>query len=334
MLKNLITYATITKGGVKMANIALLNRCNLRCPYCFADSYVGKERDDIKIDTLMEILDFCASEGTIGLIGGEPLLHKQIDTILEILKQSIWYHKVTIFTNGLLLKEVASSLNHPKFHLLINVNSQRDIGKKAFSMLERGIEEALKYLPRENVDLGINVYEENQDFSSLIYLLEKYKLKRLRVSLVIPKDKKEGGIPYFYRMKKTLLSLYKKAKEMGIYLGYDCNAIPECVFTDEERAFLDTLPYENQFEREIFTGKRSVCSPVVDIYPDKTATRCFGMYDKARVSITDFKTLNDLKNYFFKEVDCRIINNYPQQKCKDCYKNKTFGCFGGCLCYL
>ncbi|MBQ7761686.1 MAG: radical SAM protein [Clostridia bacterium] len=317
-----------------MANIALLNRCNLRCPYCFADSYLGSEGDDLKIDTLMELLDFCADEGTIGLIGGEPLLHKQIDTILEILKQNMWYHKVTIFTNGIFLDRVAPSLNHPKFHLLINVNSKKDIGEKAFSMLEKGIEEALKYLPLQNVDLGINVYEENQDFSSLLYLLEKFNLKKLRVSLVIPKDKREGGIPYFYRMKKTLLSLYEKIKTLGVCPGYDCNAIPECVFTEEERAFLDTLSYENQFEREIFTGKRSVCSPVVDIYPDKTATRCFGMYDRARVSITDFKSLNDLKNYFFKEVDCRIINNYPQEKCKDCYKNKTFGCFGGCLCYL
>ena len=44
-------------GGVVMANIALLNRCNLRCPYCFADSYVGSEGDDITIDTFIELLD-------------------------------------------------------------------------------------------------------------------------------------------------------------------------------------------------------------------------------------------------------------------------------------
>lgn len=321
-------------GGVVMANIALLNRCNLRCPYCFADSYVGSEGDDITIDTFIELLDFCSSEGSVGIIGGEPLLHSKIETILEILKQDFRFHRVSIFTNGIFLDKIAGSLNSKKLHLLINVNSKKDIGEKAFSRLEAGIEEALKHLPKSNVDLGINVYEENQDFSSLLYLLEKFQLKRLRVSLVIPKDKSEGGIPYFLRMKKTLLSLYEKAKELGVCLGYDCNAIPECVFTEEERSFLDTLPYENQLEREIFTGKRSVCSPVVDIYPDKTATRCFGMYDKARVSINDFKSLEDLKNYFFKEVDCRIINNYPGEKCKDCYKNKTFGCFGGCLCYL
>ena len=85
---------------------------------------------------------------------------------------------------------------------------------------------------------------------------------------------------------------------------------------------------------DIFMGKRSVCSPVIDLYPDKTAARCFGCYGMGRVPVSDFLSLGDLRNYFFKEIDARLVHSYPSEGCKSCYKNKVFGCFGGCLCYL
>ena len=87
------------------------------------------------------------------------------------------------------------------------------------------------------------------------------------------------------------------------------------------------------YERAIFMGERSVCSPVIDLYPDLTATRCFGCYGNLKVSIKDFKNINDLKNHFFMEIDSRLVHNYSRPECKDCYKFKTFACFGGCLCY-
>ena len=61
-----------------MANIALLNRCNLRCPYCFADNYTEGEREDINMDNFLSLLDFSADDREVGIIGGEPLLHKNI----------------------------------------------------------------------------------------------------------------------------------------------------------------------------------------------------------------------------------------------------------------
>ena len=85
---------------------------------------------------------------------------------------------------------------------------------------------------------------------------------------------------------------------------------------------------------DIFMGKRSVCSPVIDLYPDKTAARCFGCYGMGRVPVQDFLSLSDLRNYFFKQIDARLVHSYPNEGCKSCYKNKVFGCFGGCLCYL
>ena len=41
-----------------MANIMITKRCNLRCPYCFAEEFVGKSSDDITIDNFRTAIDF------------------------------------------------------------------------------------------------------------------------------------------------------------------------------------------------------------------------------------------------------------------------------------
>ena len=109
------------------------------------------------------------------------------------------------------------------------------------------------------------VYRENQDFSDFLALVRDTGVRKVRVSLVIPQNRAEGGIPYFLRMKPTLLALYGELKALGVAPCYDCNAIPACVYTEEERAFLATLPYENDHERRILMGEASVCSPVIDL---------------------------------------------------------------------
>ena len=316
-----------------MANIALLNRCNLKCPYCFADNYTASEREDISIDTFLRLLDFSETDREVGIIGGEPLLHKNIDTFLEILKNDMRFMRATVFTNGIFIDKHLSSLIHPKFILLINVNDTSDIGKINFERVDNNINLLINNGMQKNITLGINVYKENQDFSDFLYLVKKYGFTKVRLSVVIPHDKSEGGISYFYKMKPTLFKLYKELKELNASPCYDCNAIPECVYTDEEKAFLKTLPFVNDYERAIFMGEKSVCSPVIDLYPDLTATRCFGCYDNLRVKIEDFKNISDLKNHFFMEIDARLVHKYSRQECKDCYKYKTFACFGGCLCY-
>jgi len=314
-----------------VANIALLNRCNLRCPYCFADGYIEDERTDITRDTFCKLLDFCAPDGEVGIIGGEPLLHKGFDELLTLAKRDFRFNKITVFTNGIHLDKHIAVLNDPCVTVLVNVNSRRDIGEGNFERVDQGIGLLLK--TRASVSLGINVYEKDQDFSDFLYLVEKYGFKKIRVSVVIPKEKPKSGIDYFMEMKPTLFKLYRELLHLGVSPCYDCNAIPECVYTAEERAVLESLPFANDFEREIFLGKRSVCSPVIDLYPDMTATRCFGCYDMARVKITEFENIFDLKNFFFKKIDAKLVHPYAWEKCKDCYKYKTFGCFGGCLCY-
>lgn len=315
-----------------MANIALTNRCNLSCEYCFAHEYTSSSSGDITMENFIKALEFAKDDGEVGLIGGEPLLHKSINEMLSALISDPSIRRVTLFTNGIYLDKIKKQNIHPKVQFLINVNSMEQIGEKAYKRMANNINELLFYTDESKVTLGINIYKENQDASDIISLLKEHSLKKVRLSVVIPKDKGEGAFSYFSRMKKTLLSFCEKIKEIGVSPCYDCNAIPECVYTKEDKEFLSTLTYLNEHERRIFMGEASVCAPIVDIYPDLTATRCFGMSDY-KVNIEDFRNINDLKNHFFYEIDTKLVHKPSKEACQGCYKMNTFGCFGGCFCY-
>ena len=293
---------------------------------------MGKGSDDISVESFLKALEFSMPDGEVGLIGGEPLLHKRINEFLKILDNSPEIRRVTLFTNGIYLNKIKRENISHKIHFLVNVNSKEDIGEKAFEAVKANVKDLFYYTTKDRVTLGVNIYKENQDFLDVLSLIDEFKLNRIRLSVVIPFDKSEGAFNYFNRMKGTLLGFCKELKARGVSPSYDCNAIPECVYTEEEKDFLASLPYENEHERRIFMGEASVCSPIVDIYPDLTASRCFGM-SSYKVKIEDFKNINDLKNHFFMALDSRLVHNTTKEECKSCYKQKIFGCFGGCLCY-
>ena len=161
-----------------MANIALLNRCNLKCPYCFANDYTKSKGDDIDIDTFLELLDFVAPDREVGLIGGEPLLHGKIDTFLELLDNDYRFRAVTLFTNGIYIDKHIDYLKSPNLIILINVNSREQIGK-LFDSVDKGIELLINNGMRSNITLGINIYKENQDFSDFLYLVKNMALQKL-----------------------------------------------------------------------------------------------------------------------------------------------------------
>ena len=140
-----------------MANIALLNRCNLRCPYCFANDYIENEGEDITVDTFSELLDFVAPDPSLGIIGGEPLLHKDFDKIMSIAQDDFRFNRITVFTNGIFIDKHLSALINRKTTVLINVNSKGDIGKDNFERLDNNISALMQAGIKANIDIGINV---------------------------------------------------------------------------------------------------------------------------------------------------------------------------------
>ena len=89
--------------------ISITDRCNLRCVYCMPEDGICQVSHK-EILTYDEIQRICSCITTLGikkikLTGGEPLTRKNCSTLVRTLKELPEIEKVTLTTNGMLLKE-------------------------------------------------------------------------------------------------------------------------------------------------------------------------------------------------------------------------------------
>lgn len=94
----------------KKIYIEITNICNLSCSFCRKDHRVKEtitlERFELVLKKIDDYTDYIYLH-----VKGEPLLHPQLQKILNLCEQ---YHKqINITTNGTLLKEKEKELAHP-----------------------------------------------------------------------------------------------------------------------------------------------------------------------------------------------------------------------------
>ena len=102
-------------------NVSITNECNRRCEYCFQKSwYLANNKNDIKemsVDTFKELLSWSESEPGFNILGGEPLLHSNIDEILISARDASRY--ISIISNLI--------IPHEKILHLVNNYSRKPI---------------------------------------------------------------------------------------------------------------------------------------------------------------------------------------------------------------
>ena len=312
--------------------------CNLRCPYCFADEFVNKNPKEMSMKDFDTALNFALSSGydeRIGLIGGEPTLHSHFKEILIKLINDNRVKNVTIFTNGVKINEYLNEICHPKIHLLINCNSPENMGIKAYETMVTNIKEMIanRYY-REKITLGINMYKPDFDYEYILELLKQFDLKSVRTSISVPNDLTYLANPlnYFNIMKPHVLEFFSKLKEANIIPFFDCNAMPVCIWSEDERnRILQDFP-EVKNKTNIFNTYVS-CSPIIDILPDLTIIRCFGLSEHTKKKLSDFKNIEEARNYYARTIDSFACNSCHSKECFSCYEREIGRCNGGCLCF-
>ena len=311
-------------------NIAIVNFCNLKCKYCFADDMIHEESKTMTLNDFRMILSFAARtpKNHIGIIGGEPTLHPQFD---EILKEVNRYCRevntdATLFTNGIELEKFMPYIGD-RIGLLINCNSPQFQSGELFNKQRATLDHLneLSWFARK-ANCGCNLYPDCTDYSYIWEIVDRYHLTHLRTSVVSPaacyihwRKDKEG---YYNLMKPIYLKFCQDALAHHCKLNMDCGHIPMCYFNGEEKELVKQACGDDRCDN-------GFCEPVVDINPDFKATACFGSYDP--VDMRDFDNLIELERYLL------LKKSYPRAlanctgKCTTCKKHKLLKCQGGCL---
>ena len=326
-----------------MPNIMINKICNLQCPYCFANKFVNnkcyEDENNITLENFEKALNFISSQSAVGIIGGEPTLHPKFRELINMALSRENIEHILIFSNGIELEKYADLIANERISLLINTNSPEDIGENQYKKVLNTIKTfSEKFdLPNQKISLGVNIYSNKKDYS---YIFEPLKIlggKELRISVVVPNTNEKRNMStfeYFNRIKPTLFEFIKQCKEHDVMPYYDCNNFPACLWNEEEIKFIDEYLQEFKEKYQYCSNLLELphCRPVIDILPDLRAVRCFGCSDDY-TPICNFKSLEDLKKFFEKEIDSYAVNIPMDEECKNCYCMHNDNCSGGCLAF-
>jgi MoaA/NifB/PqqE/SkfB family radical SAM enzyme len=152
-----------------VAHIIPIRRCNLACTYC-------NEFDDfsapVPIADMLRRVDRLADLGTsvITISGGEPLLHPELDQIIERIRSRGCI--ATIITNGYLLTpERIQRLNRAGLdHLQISIDNVRpdDVSMKSLKVLDKKLQWLAEYAEFQvNINSVIGTSEHPEDAAAV-----------------------------------------------------------------------------------------------------------------------------------------------------------------------
>lgn len=347
-----------------MSNIMINKVCNLACPYCFANDYVNVHDENFRVSSNMTVEDFkkavifLKKMGTdrLGILGGEPMLHPNFKEIVQIARDSL-IPSVMLFTNAVYLDRHFDTIAGKPINLLINVNPEKDMGSKQFDRMYKNIVDLVKYsvkqpnvpanLPLVNhtgiVTLGINMYEPNFEYQQIIDLVKETGIRKIRTSIAVPNTEEKTDAStkdYFYNIKPRMLQFFRELKEIDAVPIFDCNIIPLCVLTPEEITFLDSF---NLFDNGCGGKNRikttnlldgSKCNPVIDILPDLSMIRCFGLSENLVQHLEDYENNPlDIVHFYRQKFDNLAYTIPTFEDCKTCPEALKQKCMGGCLAF-
>lgn len=323
-----------------MSHVMLTRVCNLNCPYCFANEVINEKSDFISMDDFNTAKEFILTGGdSIGLIGGEPTIHPNIEDIMQNVIDDTRIRSCTVFTNGINLDKIIYKFTNEKFGTLINVNSPNIMGERKYNtMLENLDLIHNKFSLGHRVSFGYNIHGADFDYDYIIELCKKYKKSRLRISICVPNNpefRDLDSLQWFRLVRPRLFEFFQALYDNKIIPHYDCNYLPICVPTVEDKELLLKIL---QLSKEMnaptnLLSTCCTCNPVIDILPDLQAVRCFGMSEHLKANIRDFRTSAELRAYFATEIDSFRFNTVGNEECQECPKRVIQDCMGGCLAY-
>ena len=321
-----------------MANLLINKWCNLNCPYCFLKGTALKQNDTMSVENFIKVMKFLKDSGEntrIGICGGEPTIHPNFADIMCLSFANFKY--VQLYTNGINLDKYFDILVWDKLAVLLNFNSPKDIGIDNYRRLRQNIDYLIRRLGTQCVTLGLNIYTNNiEDYSYAFPVFERYNIDHMRVSVCVPitqENKHINPLDYFKSRHDIIKALLVECYKRNIQAKFDCNFPPACIFTDED--IKEFRSYGSLFDESDILEAVGCYNDIMplDILPDLTVSRCFGLDRYMARPLDSFKNLREIYEYFYRVISIPASKIMPDEKCFECEYYKEKGCICGCLTY-
>lgn len=172
--------------------LSVTDRCNLRCQYCMPEeNYLWLPREDIlRFEEIDRLVDQFLSRGVdkVRLTGGEPLLRRDLASLVDRLATKTGIRDLALTTNAVLLAPLVADLKAAGLHrLTISLDTlQRDrfVKLARFDELPRviaGIDAAVDMFPGFKID---SVIIRGVNDEELIPLVEFSKARGAEIRFI------------------------------------------------------------------------------------------------------------------------------------------------------
>jgi GTP 3',8-cyclase len=161
--------------NINYLRISVTDRCNLRCTYCMPEQgiHLLSHNDILSFDEIKAFTEVAVANGVtkVRITGGEPLVRKEITTLVSMISDIKGIEDLSMTTNGTLLKQFAVELRAAGLHR-VNISLDTTDPEKFLAITRTG-------------DIN-NVFEG-------IYAAKKAGLIPVKINCVIKESKEEEG---------------------------------------------------------------------------------------------------------------------------------------------
>ena len=179
-----------------LAHVSITDKCNLNCQYCYAND--GSHMKDMGLSEFKYILDKLDKAGILSIIltGGEPLLHPNINEILDYsIRKKI---TVLLLTNLSMIDTLdLELLKTPYFAFQISLNGVWDNERQNNKELMKTVNNYMK-IKELKIPIIVTIVIDNVkiNLESLFKFLENYEITSVRFGLLINlgRNKQTEGI--------------------------------------------------------------------------------------------------------------------------------------------
>ncbi len=199
----------------------LTGACNLKCPKCFnCGNMTSKNHMDFGF--IQKLILTNKNVDKYDIMGGEPLLHPQINDILYFLASQ--NKKIGLYTNGLLLEKVPTDIKNLKINMAFHSITAEDPSEKPISRLIDKIREISTLYPLKIVFLMTQknkkmLPEFVQYIEKNLPNLKKITLGQVRDELDYYNDNAQNVIPLeeYAQYINTFIQTYHGRLDIDIF---------------------------------------------------------------------------------------------------------------------